>query len=1104
MRKRKILSFLLASSLMSAWGQSVDDLRVTLHLKDATVKTLFEALHEQTSLNFVYNNEQTKTLPLITIQVKDKSVEEVLKQVFAQTAFSYEVSDNTVTLFRSPSGQRRVQKVSGVVKDAHGFPLPGANISVRGGKIGCTTDINGAYTLEVPVPCHLMVSFIGMETQVIKYKGESVLDVTMHEDSEQIEEVVVNGYYTKNKSSFTGNAVSVTHDELMKVSHSNLMTALQVFDPSFKLQEDISAGSNPNAVPKMRIRGDSGFGEISETSLKNDPNQPTFILDGYEVTAEKVYDLNMDRVESVTILKDASATAIYGSRAANGVIVITTKAPEPGRLRVSYQFDGVVQTPDLRDYNLMNAREKLEAERLAGYYESTDPFTQQASDKDYALRLSNVMRGVDTYWLSQPIQTIVGQKHSLYLEGGDENIRYGVSANYQNNPGVMKESFRDRYGLEVNLQYNWKNKLLFRNVLSVNRVKSQESPYGSFTEYAEANPYWPVHDESGNLIKEYEQNIAAMNVLRNPLGEALLNNRDESEYLEVTDNFNFEWYITQHWRFKAQLSYTMRQDHEYSFIDPNSVRYNTYDYQEGEGVLKRGEAYNYDQSSHTLDANALLTYSQNFGKHYLNAALGVNLTETKYSNVGFGVIGFPSSNMDYVSFGKEFESSSPDGDEGLSRLFGSFINLNYTYNNIYLFDLSGRMDGSSSFGKDSHFAPFWSVGIGWNIHNESWFACKDVMNHLKLTMNIGETGKASFSPYEAQNMFTYYKGKYYAGGIGAIITTFGNEDLQWEKTRSWDINLETEFLNGAVSAKFSYYNKLTNDLVSSVTLPQSSGFSYYRANIGKMENRGYEVNLRVFPVRTSDWNVSLFGTLAHNRNVIKEISNALKARNEQIDKDQDNYEPDYGERYETAKPQVEFKEGESTTTIYAVRSLGINPANGKEVFLDRYGNPTYTWSSADKVACGDTAPTVQGSFGANADWKGFNLNMSFLYECGGQLYNQTLVDRVENANISSNVDRRFLYDRWQKPGDIAKFKDIRDDSRTELTSRMIQDNNVLQFKSLSLSYTFPQDWTRKWAVDRLKLTFLVEDLFYWSSIKRERGIDYPYSHSFNFGLQVQF
>ena len=1045
----------------------------------------------------------------VTADIQAQPVTEAVAALLKSTPLKFDVNGRFVQVYNPAKRERQSGEkgvATGRVVDEQGEPLIGVSVREAHGKNGTVTDMDGRFSLRMTKGSgRLVFSYIGMKTQTADYKGEGVLDVTLSEDSERIDEVVVNGYYTKNKSSFTGNAVSVSRDELMKVSHSNLMTALQVFDPSFKLQEDISAGSNPNAVPSMRIRGDSGFGEISETNLKNDPNLPTFILDGSEVTAETVSDLNRDRVESVTLLKDASATAIYGSRAANGVIVITTKAPEPGRLRVSYQFDGVVQTPDLRDYNLMNAAEKLEAERLAGYYENPgDPFTQQASDKDYALRLSNVRRGVDTYWLSQPIQTIVGQKHSLYLEGGDESIRYGVSANYQNNPGVMKESFRNRYGLEVNLQYNWKNKLLFRNMLSVNRVKSQESPYGSFTEYAQTNPYWPVRDENGELIKQYEQNIVTTYVLRNPLGEALLNNRDESEYLEVTNNFNFEWYITQHWRFKGQLSYTMRRDHAYSFVDPNSVRYNYSDYQEGDGVLKKGEAYNYDESSHTLDANALMTYSQNFGSHYLNAALGVNMTETKYSNVGFGVIGFPSSNMDYVSFGKEFQNSSPDGEEGLSRLFGSFLNFNYTYNNIYLFDLSGRMDGSSSFGKDSHFAPFWSVGIGWNVHNEKWFTRKDIVNHLKLTMNVGETGKASFSPYEAQNMFTYYKGKYYAGGVGAIITTFGNEDLQWEKTRSWDINLETEFLNGAISAKFSYYNKLTNDLVSNVTLPQSSGFTYYRANIGKMENSGYEVNLRVFPVRTQNLHVSLFGTLAHNRNVIKEISNALKARNEQIDKEQDDYEADYGERYETAKPQVEFKEGESTTTIYAVRSLGINPANGKEVYLDRYGNPTYTWSSADKVACGDTSPTVQGSFGANADWKGFNLNMSFLYECGGQLYNQTLVDRVENANVAYNVDRRFLYDRWQEPGDIARFKDIRDDSRTELTSRMIQDNNVLQFKSLSLSYTFPQDWTRRWAIDRLKLTFLVEDLFYWSTVKRERGTDYPYSHSFNFGLQVQF
>ena len=421
-----------------------------------------------------------------------------------------------------------------------------------------------------------------------------------------------------------------------------------------------------------------------------------------------------------------------------------------------------------------------------------------------------------------------------------------------------------------------------------------------------------------------------------------------------------------------------------------------------------------------------------------------------------------------------------------------------------MFDLSGRLDGSSSFGKDSHFAPFWSAGIGWNIHNQKWFSIKDVVNHLKLTTNIGETGKASFSPYEAQNMFNYYKGKYYGGGLGAIITTYGNDELKWEKTRSWDINLEAEFLKGLISARFSYYDKLTNNLLSNVTLPQSSGFAYYRANVGKLTNRGYELNLRAFPYRSKDLTVSVFGTMAHNKNIIKEISNSLKARNEKIDKDQDNYQAEYGKRYETAKPQVQFKEGESTTTIYAVRSLGINPMNGKEVYLDLNGNPTYKWSAANKVACGDTAPKVQGSFGMNADWKGFNVNMSFLYECGGQLYNQTLVDRVENASLIYNADRRVLYDRWKQPGDVAFFKDIRDNSRTELTSRMIQDNNVLQFKSLSIAYTVPTKLSRKWAMERLKFTFLVEDLAYWSSIKRERGLDYPFSHTFNFGVQVQF
>ena len=1121
MNKKKlfVLSLLFAlmpgtsMPTMMAQGSKAKTVKVT---NGQPLITLLRHIEDTFSTKIIYSYEDLEDLK-VRNAVSARTLEDALKQALEGLPVVYSIKGKYVTVKRTqtpetPQATRSPKiTVSGKVVDEMGEGVPAATIKVRGtNSQGTITDMDGKFTLVLDQGKGetLDVSFIGMENASYYVNGRKDMTdivIAMKDDKQSLDEVVINGYFTKNKSSFTGNAVMVGKDELQKVSTNNIMQALQVFDPSFRLQEDLNSGSNPNAMPHIRLRGDSGLGNaFTETTLKNDPNMPTFIMDGYEVSAEKVYDLNMDRVENITILKDASATAIYGSRAANGVVVITTKAPETGKLRINYSFNGVLQTPDLTDYNLMNAAEKLEVERLAGWYNSNDIYSQQLAEMDYALRLSNVKRGVDTYWLSQPIQTILGHKHTLYLEGGDDRFRFGLDVNYQDNPGVIKKSSRDRFGLGFKLQYNHKNRVLFRNDISVNRVSSKESPYGSFSDYANTNPYWPTRDDEGNLMKSYPQYTNYTYSLLNPLYEAQLNHRNESDYLEVTDNFDFDWFITEALRLKGRVSYTMRTDHTYRFVDPNSSRYSGYDYQEGEGVTQKGEAYNYDGRSHNLDANILLTYNKSFGKHYVNAAVGGNIQESQYESTSFSVRGFPSGNMDYISFGKEYIGTSPDGSEGVSRLCGAFANLSYTWDNIYLFDFSGRIDGSSSFGSNSRTAPFYSIGLGWNVHNERFFKIKDVMNHLKFTFNYGELGKASFSPYEAQNMYTYYKGKYYAGGLGAIVTVLGNTDLKWEKTRSLDFNLETGFLKDRISARFTYYNKLTNGLLADITLPQSNGFTYFRDNIGKLENSGYEIYLRTFPWRSKDLTVSVFASMAHNKNIIKQISNSLKARNEKIDNDQDNYEPERGERYTTAKPEAQYKEGESTTTIYAVRSLGINPMNGKEVYLDRNGNPTFLWSAADKVACGDTEPTASGSFGVNSDWKGFNLNMSFLYQWGGQIYNQTLVDRVENADLRYNADRRILTQRWQKPGDIAMFKDIKDASRTNLTSRMVQDNNVLQFKSLSISYTVPKQLSSKWYMERLKLTFQVEDLFYWSTVKRERGLDYPYSHAFNFGLQAQF
>lgn len=1106
----KLVCFFWLLSISTSYA-SLRAQTVTLKKQNATLEEIIWELKQRTNIVFMYSDDDIASITGITINEKNANINEILHKCLIGTGLEFVEKNETIVIKKhqetsSPVITPKGITVTGTVCDKNGQPMPGVTVIIVGTTIGVATDLDGHFTiLAGSSQDSLQFSFIGMKTQTVRLGNKNVLTVVLEDDVAEMEEVVVNGYFSKNKDSFTGSVVAISKDELAKVSSNNLISALQVFDPSFRLQENVDMGSNPNSLPDFRIRGDSGLGaNLSESNLKNDPNLPTFILDGYEVKVEKVFDLNIDRIENITILKDASATAIYGSRAANGIVVITTKAPEPGELRVSYNFTMSVIAPDLSDYDLLNSREKLEAERLSGYYQSNYIETQQALDMDYAERLKNIERGVDTYWLSQPLRTAVGHKHSLYIEGGDKSIRYGIDVNYQGNPGVMKKSSRDRLGLGFLLSYNLNNKLLFRNKLSVDKIKSQESPYGSFSAYAKANPYNPIYDERGHLIKEYKQHVSTTHRFLNPLYEAQLNHKDQSQYTEFTNNFDLDWFINDNFRLKGRLSYSERNDKRERFIDPESSRYESSDYQTGEGLLKKGEAYNFDEKSSNLDANVVLTYTQQFGNHYLNGALGGNIIESKFENESYSVVGFPAGNMDYVSFGKEFKNLTPDGTESLSRLAGTFLNVNYTYNNTYMLDVSARIDGSSQYGSEKRFAPFWSAGLGWNIHNEKFFKkVTGVMNHLKLTANVGETGKASFSAYEAQNVFEFYKGQWYAGGLGASVVALGNPNLQWEKTRNYGANLEMQFLDGRISIDANYYLKRTTDLLADIALPLSNGFETYRDNLGELDNRGYEISVRTFPIRNDVFVLNVYGTAARNKNEIRKISNSLQTKNEQIDKEQDTSMGEAG-RYETAKPVTQFKEGESTTTIYAVRSMGINPMNGRELFLTRDGDMTYQWSAADKVACGDTEPKISGAFGANGDYKGFSLSVNFLYQFGGQVYNQTLVDRVEDANIRDNVDRRVLSARWKQVGDRTFFKDIKSRTRTEITSRMVQDENILQLQSMSLSYSFPQHLSKKLYMERLKLTFLMEDVFRFSNIRRERGLDYPFARTFNFGLQVQF
>ena len=413
--KRWLLCFLVAMCCtFSAWALPSQDKTVTLKLHNVSIETVLDAVKKQTGVNMLYNSQMFKGVPPVSIDAKNEKWEIALKLILNPQGFDYVVKDGIVVI-RKMQAEKRENRIRGMVVDSNRDPIPGASIIVKGTRTGTSTNIEGEFTLDVKNDkVTLEVSFIGMKKQTLQVDAtrKKMLEITMVDDVKTLEDVVVTGYSNVRKSSFTGSSTQITGDELRKVSQTNILGAIQSFDPSFRLVDNTQFGSDPNTVPEMYIRGRSGFGikdldkDLSRSNLENNPNLPTFIMDGFEVSIEKIYDLDPTRIESLTILKDAAATAMYGSRAANGVVVITTVAPKAGEVRVSYNFTGTLEMPDLHDYNLANAAEKLEIERLAGLFENgTGSNINTGSGLNaYYRKYALIQKGVDTDWMSLPLQ----------------------------------------------------------------------------------------------------------------------------------------------------------------------------------------------------------------------------------------------------------------------------------------------------------------------------------------------------------------------------------------------------------------------------------------------------------------------------------------------------------------------------------------------------------------------------------------------------------------------------------------------------------------------------------------------------------------------------
>ncbi len=987
----------------------------------------------------------------------------------------------------------------GVVIDDTDAPLPGVSVTLPHSKgTGVTTDVNGRFEISVPESVHnLVFSYIGMKTQTVRVKGITKdITVRLESDAVNLKEAVVTGIYTRNAESFTGSMATYTNKELKQVGNLNVLQSLQALDPAFVITDNNLRGADPNATLDISIRGTTNLTDL-ESDYEYDPNQPLFILDGFESDLTTITNLNIDRVASITILKDAASTAIYGSKAANGVVVVETVKPEPGKLRFSYSGNYQVAWADLTDYNMMNAREKLAYEKLAGRYASGDynlDANGEIIDEDqrqiYYNRLKLVEQGLDSYWLNEPLRTAFTQTHNIYVDGGDSAFLYGVGVNYSNTQGVMKGSGKDALNGNIRLTYRV-DRLSFSNNTNLNYNTSDTEPV-AFRNFVNANPYYSKYNENGEITKYFERTatLSGYEYAYNPLWDFNQKSYNRTNTFSLNNNFQVEWRILEELRLRGRFGVTIAQNESTVFHSPEETMFAETD------RLERGTYAKNSSRDTSYDGTLDLTYGRTFGNHMLNLIGGMQFTESNSDAEAFSALGYMSDQYSNPNFSMGYpDGGKPSSTVVKSRTASYYFNLNYGYDMRYLVDLNLRTDGASVFGINNPFSTTWSFGLGWNVHNEKFLADSDVISYMKLRYSLGNPGNSNLDAKRANTVYNYYTAFQNPFGLAALVSQWCNKDLEWQRTLDQNIGIDLAFMDDRLRFTFDYFTKTTDPLLLSISLPPSTGTTTSPMNIGTMHNEGFTWQATYFVLRGNDYNWSLTANMNHVKTSYDDMGNYLEYLNEQG-------------RDEEAYTLRRYYDGASPTALWAVRSAGIDPMTGNEVFIKKDGSYTFQWDTADEVFCGETRPDVEGTFGTSAYWKGLSMNLIFSYRYGGQAFRQTLFDKVENISESDlmyNQDKRAYYDRWQKPGDHAKFKRIDDLSESHMTSRFIEDENTLKLTTLSFGYenqTAP--WLKTIGASSFNVRLSMNDLFYLSTIKEERGLDYPFQRSVMMSLGLSF
>ncbi len=1072
-------SILLAHDGLSQ-TKSLNDIYITIKLQDVRLAEALEMIGDKTNFSFTFNGETLDKDRRISVRAENNSLASLLKDVSKYAAVKFKRVNGNIYVSRKTlfeSGVSEIIKdtyllekeISGKISDERGEGLPGANVVVKGTNIGVVTDADGLYRISVPDDAKVLVlSYVGYVTEEVAIAGRSVVDFSLTPDISSLAEIIVTGYSEKDKRKLTSSVATVSGEQIEQVPMSTFDNILQGTAPGLLVQ---SGNGQPGSSASVTIRG---------TKSINSSSQPLYILDGIAITSDDFSAINPNDIASVSVLKDAAATQIYGSRGATGVIVITTKSGEKGKTKFEYHAQaGISLAPEYTDeLRPLTSAELIDLEQELGLG-GTVGLPQEALDS---------LKNINTDWLDVLTRDAFMQSHELNISGGNENTKFFISGSYFSQEGTSIRSKLDRYSVRTKIDYQ-KNNISFGTnfYASYSRTNDVESEGSS----SRSNPFygglrlWPYNHAIDPRTGDFALPLdIGASTTWNALERIRTNDEKRSiakAIIGVTGKYDLPF--LEGLSVSTLLNMDFRQRERIDYIDPNSFRGPRSPGGQGELSQFFGRRVRFTVTN-AINYNFNIGDDHQFNTSLYQEFLYATLRETDLTVFGLDriktIAGATQGTPDN-GFIPEF-----DGGTAENSLSSYFATVDYSFKDRYNVTLGVRRDGSSRFGERNRYGTFYSIGTGWIISDENFMVSQDFVNYLKLRASYGTVGNQSIPNNAVRSIFspTTYNGQ------AGLFSGLSNPDLKWEETEKFNLGLDFTLLDGFLTASLDVYNEKTNGLFLDVPITQTSGFSEQLRNVGSLRNRGIELFVSTRNIHTDnfEWETSL--NIAHNKTVVLKLFN--------------------GESFTTSRFLVE--EGKEFGLFYMPKRAGVNPANGRFLWYDKNGGLTETYDFTDAVDHGPSAPRVHGGFTNTLTYKGFRLRVLLTYALGHEIYNVSRVTfdnpvRVTRGSVSNNA-LRF----WRQPGDITDIPDPFKVTSFERDSGLLEDASYMKVRNVVLSYNLPSSLVSRLKIGGLRVFLQGQNIYTFTSFtgldpensSTAFSSDYPSLSSYTLGVDVNF